>query len=310
MEKIAFAWAKVEAVRDLWYPIASLGALMVRFIGIGLIFISGWSGYAATAPATVFTAKASPQAIFNILSFPARVESRVNASIKAESDGFVSEIVKPLGSRVRRGDTIAIIKHTDPVYEYAPLNVRASVAGVVNEVNVTPGSLVNKGDTIASVTDPNQIRVIIEVAALDVRSMSRGLTGDLTISGMAQTITTHIHGISPSVDPALGTATCELTISAADQKLVVPGMVGRVQFKVNQRAGFMLPDSAIVYRGDSTFVRLLENGHSKRVAVKLGEKRQGQVEVLTGIKNGDEIINRASRFVGEGEAVQVETAHD
>src|SRR5207253_1515153 len=113
----------------------------------------------------------------------ARVESRVNAIVRSEAAGAVTKIVKPLGSRVRRGETVAIIKHTDPVYEYAPMAVVASVSGVVNEVHVTNGSLVNTGDPIVTVTDPAQLRVVIEVAALDLGMVRSGLKGDLFIPG-------------------------------------------------------------------------------------------------------------------------------
>lgn len=268
--------------------------------------------YAATAPAPiqVFTEKASAHSIFNILTYPARVESRVNAVVRSESDGAITKILRPLGSKVRRGEVIAVIKHMDPVYEYAPLNVIASVSGVINEVNVTLGSLVNRGDPIASITDPKQLRVIVEVAAVDLRSVQDGLKGSLKIPGIPDSITAEIQGISPSVDPMLGTATCELKVASADQKKILPGMVGSVQFKVNQRRGFLLPEYAVIYNGDETYIRLVENGKAKRVPVKIGEKRQGQVEILSGLKEGDQVIDRAARFLADGDAIQVETTHE
>lgn len=266
--------------------------------------------FATTQPIGVFTEKAIAKPVFNLLTYPARVESRVNAIVRSESDGAITKILKPLGSKVHRGDVIAIVKHTDPVYQYAPLNVVASVSGVVNEVNVTLGSLVHRGDPVVSLTDPDQLRVIVEVAGVDLRSIHSGLKGDLKVSGVPQLLSAEVQGLSPSVDPMLGTATCELKVSREDQKKIAPGMIGNVQFKVNQREGFLLPDFAVVYSGDSTFVRVVEDGKAKKVPVSIGEKRHGQIEILSGLKNGDEVIDRASRFLSDGDAVQVETAHD
>ena len=110
---------------------------MIKILGLSLVVLLGRVAFAATqSPVTVFTEKAAPHAIFNALTFPARVESKVNAIVRCEADGAVTRILKPLGSRVRRGETVAIIKHTDPVYEFAPLAVVASVSGVVNEVHI------------------------------------------------------------------------------------------------------------------------------------------------------------------------------
>jgi multidrug efflux pump subunit AcrA (membrane-fusion protein) len=283
----------------------------MRLVLLALYCIStfAWASTPPT-PITVFTEKAASKNLFNTLTYPARIESRVNAIVRAESDGAVDKILKPLGSRVHRGEIIAVVKHLDPVFQYAPLNVVASVSGVVNDVNVTPGSLVNKGDAVVSITDPDQLRVIVEIAAVDVRSVRRGLKGDLEVIGLQQKILATVQGLSPSVDPMLGTATCELKVSSADQKKILPGMVGHMIFKVNERKGYLLPDFAIVYRGDATFVRLVDNGVVKKIAVTVGEKRQGQVEVLTGLKDGDEVIDRSSRFVADGDSVQVDSAHE
>ncbi|MGZ3723028.1 MAG: hypothetical protein ACXVA9_08870, partial [Bdellovibrionales bacterium] len=135
-----------------------------------------------------------------------------------------------------------------------------------------------------------------------------GLKGDLAIAGIASPLIAEVQGVSPSIDPMLGTASAELKV--ADAKQIVAGMVGRVQFKVNQRQGYMVPDFAIVYRGEEAFLRLVKDGKATKVPVKLGERRQGQVEILKGLAAGDVVVNRASRFVSDGAAVQVETAHD
>jgi multidrug efflux pump subunit AcrA (membrane-fusion protein) len=284
------------------------GIAILCLVLFGVLFVN--AAKAAPSPAVVFTEKVKPGDLFNVLSFPARVESKVNAAVRTEADGIVAEIFKPLGSKVQRGDKIASIKHTDPVYEYAPLLVRAPVNGIVYLVSVTPGSLVNKGDIIASVTDPEQIRLAIEVEALDVHAIRQGLKGELLISGISHPLHATVQGISPAVDPMLGTASCELTIDKADRKLVVPGMVGKVEFKLNQHKGIVLADNAVLYRGDKTFVRVVENGVAKRIPVSLGEHKQGQVEILSGLHSGDVVIDRSSRYVGDGEPVQVDTAHE
>src|SRR6185437_9730544 len=164
-----------------------------------LLFFAGSAMAAPQPPVSVFTSKAAIQPIYNELTFPARVESRVNAIIRSEAAGAVTQILKPLGSRVRRGETVAIIKHTDPVYEYAPMKVIASVSGVVSEVQVTLGSLVNSGDPIVTLTDPNQLRVVIEVAALDMPAVRAGLKGELVVAGLPLPLVAEVQGVSPSI---------------------------------------------------------------------------------------------------------------
>jgi multidrug efflux pump subunit AcrA (membrane-fusion protein) len=129
--------------------------------------------------------------------------------------------------------------------------------------------------------------------------------------GSSQIFEAQVSGLSPSVDPMLGTASGELSMSVVNEKLLTPGLVGRVLFKVNQREGILLPENAVVYKGDKTFVRVIAaDTTAMRVPVRVGDKRQGLIEILSGIKAGDQVVDRASGFVADGDKVKVETTHD
>jgi len=278
---------------------------------LGVLFTSLIAAASVQQVPQVMTTKAARVNQSEILNYPARVESKVNAKLFSESDGIVSRITAPLGSKISRNGRILIVKHTDPVYQYAPMVLISPVNGIISQVEVTEGSSVVKGQLLAAVTDPTQIKILIEVAALDLPSLRRGLQGELIISGIQtkkEGLKVEVKGISPLVDPATGTATCELAlIQDKNSSLILPpGSVGQVSFKVNERKAFVLPDSAIHYKGEEPFVRLVEDGKAKHVAISLGKKQRGQVEILDGLKEGDEIIERASAFVSDGEKVQVQ----
>jgi len=259
-------------------------------------------------PPIVTTQTAKMSDLFEKLSYPARVESKVNASIFSEYEGVVTKIMAPLGTSVHRNGKVVVIKHTDPVYQYTPVILISPVDGVVSQVAVTEGSTVTKGQLIASVTNPKLVRTIIEVAAEDLPLISKGLTGQLSLNNREnQSFDVKVIGVSPFVDPATGSATCELEIKQNSNLLPIsPGVVGQVSFKVNFHQGFVLPDYSIVYKGSDTFIRVVENGLAKKIPVTLGKKERGQVEITSGLKEGDVVIERASGFVGEGEKVQVQ----
>lgn len=242
------------------------------------------------------------------LSYPARMESDVNASIYADADGVVTKIWQPLGQNVKRGQALITIQHTDPIYQYAPMKMSTPVQGVVSSLKVGEGTQVTKGELLATVTDPKRIRIIVEVAAVDMASLKRGSEGEFRVSGREGLIPVKVKGISPFVDPGLGTATAELEVSDASKNSLVltPGLVGQVNFQVNKRSGIVIPDFALVYKGKESFVRILENGKSKKVAIVVGPKARGQVEILSGLKENDVIIERASGFVADGEEVKIE----
>lgn len=258
-------------------------------------------------PAVVFVRPATLTELYDQLSYPARVVSKVNTSILAESDGVISQIFAPLGKRVSKRERLLMIRHTDPVYQYAPLVVSAPVGGVVSFLEVSEGTQVTRGQKLASITDPKKIRITVEVPASDLSVIRAGLMGDYKSSGSEQSLAVRVHGVSPYVDPASGTASAELELDAQNTGAVLPpGSLGQVSFKVNQRSGFQVVDSAVIYKGKDTFVRVLDEGKSIQKSVKLGKKFRGNVEILTGLTQNAKIIERSSRYVADGEAVQVE----
>ena len=281
-------------------------------LGMVLAVVCAVPGYAndeAPKPAIVFTSVLKAVELFDQLSYPGRVESKVNTTVLSEADGVVSRIFTPLGRSVKRRERVLEITHTDPVYQYAPVLMISPVSGVVSSVDVTEGTQVAKGQKLATITDPAQIRLIAEVPSADLPFVQPGTAGEFRLDPQSAPLVARVRGVSPFVDPSTGTASCELELLGASAKgsaLLRPGQVGQLAFKAGIHSGIQVPDYSIVYKGGKTFVRLLEQGKAKQVAVALGRKQRGQVEIVSGVAEKLVIIERASRFVGDGEAVTVE----
>ena len=253
---------------------------------------------------SVFVRPIKPEDLSEVLIYPARVEPKINAMVLADADGVITAIHTPLGATVRSGQALLTLKNVDPAYRYAPMTVYAPVGGVVGSVEITVGSRVSRGEKLILVTDPNQVRVTMEVAAHDLAMVKPGLTGELRVQGTDVPYKVKVHGVSPFVDPSSGTAYCEL--DALGARKPTPGLMGRAVFRANPRKGFVVSESAVTYRGRDPFVRVVREGVSKFSPVILGRKQEGRVEITKGVAVGDEVIERASGFVADGEKVAVE----
>jgi multidrug efflux pump subunit AcrA (membrane-fusion protein) len=264
-----------------------------------------------TKPAVVVIQSLKYSEIYDSLSFPARVVPVVNTSVLSETDGVVTQVYAPLGKKVGKRDRILTVKHTDPVYQYAPVQVIAPVTGVISQLEVSPGSQVTKGQKLAVVTDPTRVRVTMEVPALDLGSLHEGMNGEFKFSGKEEWAPVRVSGISPFVDPATGTALCELEVlstKVGPAQLIPPGTLGQVSFKLNLRQGLSIPEYALNYKGTEPFVRIVNEGKAKTVMVKLGKKHRGRVEILDGLSENAKLIERTARYLSEGDDVIVETS--
>jgi len=254
----------------------------------------------------VFTLKTIQKDLFDLHSYPAVVTSSIKAKVLSDSTGQVTTLKAHLGKSVKKGEVLAIIKHTDPTYEYNSMEILSPVEGVINKVNISMGSLINKGQEVFEVINPAKSKVLIEVTASMLSKFKEDMKASLKLSYLSNPIDLKLKGIAPTLDPLTGTATGELEFIEKENLRILIGSLGKVTFKTNQRAGIQIPEHAIVYEGKKAQVRVVENGKLKFVDVTLGKKQAGNIEVLSGLKENLEIVHRVSGFVANGDEVEVQ----
>jgi len=276
--------------------------------GLPLLAVAASSPGAEQAPIVIVQA-VKTAALGDTITYPARISSEVQAQVYAPSDGVVTRIVATLGTRVRKGARLLLIKNTDPAYEYVPVVVDAPVKGVVSAVAVTEGTRVTRGQALASLTDPERVSLRVEIPAADLTTLKPGASGTFTLPTLEKSfppLAVKVRAVSPLVDPATGTATAELTCSGSLTCRLPLGAIGRATFLVNRHQGLQVPEQALVYRGKKTLLRLVDHGKARFVPVKVATTQQGLTEITAGLHSGDQVIVRTSGFVADGQPVVVQ----
>lgn len=264
------------------------------------------SNAAIPKKASVLLLQAKSQEFSDNLQFPGRVRSRVNDVMTSEIEGKVIKIEKPLGSKVKKGDVILVLQNTDPVYRYAPIRLRSLSNGFLTSLDVTLMTKVERNQKLFTVTDPQNLLVEVEIPARDLLSLHNGMKGDFRLDPTRpDSIPVEIEGLSPAVDLTSGTATAELR-PLEKIELLRQGQLGQISLKTNVRQTFVVPESAIVYRDDKSFLRVFEGGKVQRRPIALGRRVGGTYEITQGLKGGEQIITRTSRFVADGEEVEIQ----
>ncbi|MCB0363410.1 MAG: efflux RND transporter periplasmic adaptor subunit [Bdellovibrionales bacterium] len=256
---------------------------------------------------TVMVVKALPTEISRKLSYPGLVEAQVHANILAETDGVIKNIHVLLGQKVKAGSSLLTLQQRDPIYRFAAVKTKSPVAGVVSQIKVTVGALVNKGQMLVSVTDPKKLQILVEIPAQDLQMVRIGLRGSIKVPALDLPLPLEIVGMSPSVDPATGTATAQLYLIKNELSLLSPGMIGKVSFKTNTRQGFLVPENTVFTSGEKTCLRAVIKERTRNIEIKTGDHTEGKVEVVSGLEAGMMVISQSSSFVSEGDRVQVET---
>ena len=188
--------------------------------------------------------------------------------------------------------------------------IRAPYDGVITIRNVTLGMLASGGSTSAvrelyRITQLNPLKVTVEVPQSEVGSIHVGLGCDLRIRELAGKVySAHVTRTANSLNPASRTLTTEIQFENPGG-LVLPGMYGEVEFKLQRKQPpLLVPSDAIITGRDGTRMATLLNGKVHFVKVTLGRDNGAQTEIVSGITATDLIIVNPSNDLRENAEVK------
>jgi HlyD family secretion protein len=168
------------------------------------------------------------------------------------------------------------------------LLVRAGFAGVLQVVPVEVGQQVAPGTNLARVADPSRLKAELKIAETRAKDIQIGLPA--TIDTRIGVVTGKVVRMDPSVQN--GTVTVDIAMDGPLPKGVRPDLSvdGTVQL---ERLADVVKVGRPAFGQEQTAVGLFKlqpNGEATRVQVKLGRTSVNEVEIVSGLNPGDQVI--------------------
>ncbi len=185
--------------------------------------------------------------------------------------------------------------------------VTSPVDGFVGKRNVDPGAMVSQNSPIVSVVDISRLKMVVNVVEKDIRMVTVGDSGDVDVDAYpGEKFRGRIARVAPVLDPATRTASMEIEIANNDNRLK-PGMYARVTLTVEERKDTLVaPKGAVVDFENQRGVWIPnQDNRAKFVPVKLGIEDTEQIEILAGLKEGDQIVTTGATAVRNNDQLVV-----
>jgi RND family efflux transporter MFP subunit len=182
------------------------------------------------------------------------------------------------------------------------LQVRAPFNGIVTERNVHPGSLVGPSTGASSSTMPmlrvekaDKLRLVVPIPEKYAGGIDEGTKIEFSVPAYpGQTFTGTVARIAHSVDVKTRTMPVELDVNNGDGRLS-SGMFPEVMWAVRRTGpSLFVPLSAVVRTTEAIFVVRIRDGNTEWVNVQTGEIDGKSIEVISGLREGDEIAARGT----------------
>src|SRR4249919_152900 len=182
--------------------------------------------------------------------------------------------------------------------------IRAPFGGVIGLRKVSVGDYVEAGRDLVELVRLDPLEIDLRAPETVLSTLAVGQKVLFGVDAMRdERFTATVVAISPIVELGGRSVALRARFDNPSHKLR-PGMSARVRIELESNAkALLVPEQAIVPMGEQKNVYTVVQGKAKLVAVTLGLRLPGLVEVTTGVKDGDEVIVSGLQKVGDGAPV-------
>ncbi len=191
-------------------------------------------------------------------------------------------------------------------YELREATIRATIDGVVTRRHVKVGHTLNPSTPAFEMKRLDAIEAELNVPERQIDQIRTGQYARVRVDALADaTFGGEVARVAPEVDPTSGTFRVTVTLDNDDGRLK-PGMFARVDVRIDQRPDALLaPLDAVVSRRDASSLFVVDGGVVERRSVETGYLSDGNIEIATGVYEGEWVVTTGQGGLRNGTRVIV-----
>lgn len=176
--------------------------------------------------------------------------------------------------------------------------IRAPISGYVVEKNLVEGGAFEPGERLYRIAPLTKVWIEAEVYESELGRVAVGERATVTLPYLpGRSLEARITYIQPSLDAGTRTARVRLELDNRDRTLR-PNMYANVQIEAPGIESLVVPQSAVLQAGRQSFVfRVLGEGRFRPQAVGVGQRIGEEIEILSGLEEGDVIVRSGTFLV-------------
>lgn len=177
--------------------------------------------------------------------------------------------------------------------------------GVITERLVNAGDMASPGLPLLNIEEEGMMEVHLLLPETHIGRVA--LNASVAVSFPSQTASQAVTGLITTIDPSADPATRSFRIKVTLPQTpgIRAGMFARVRVPVGEAGMVLIPAASVVRQGQLTAVFLVGEAHIARFRlIRLGRAFGDQVEVVSGLKYGDRIVEAPDGDMTDGVKVE------
>lgn len=215
-----------------------------------------------------------------------QAEVEHNRTLQLFEKGATTDQAK-VGAQTAFDAARARVQQMRVMLSYATITSPAD--GIVTDRRFETGDLVAPGQIVAVVYDPRQMRFEVQVPVRLLPRFTLNQQVMVVLDGIAHPVKGIVREIVSEVDPLSRTRKVKITLEQGPLP-VLPGTYGRITIEGDAHEAVWVPATAMYRVGQQEFVQVVSEGRVVRRIVRTGNMQGEQVEVLSGLDDGEVIL--------------------
>lgn len=195
-------------------------------------------------------------------------------------------------------------------YELAKLelsytNITAPISGVIAQRMVKPGNLISLNAPVFRIVNNSHLEGVLNAPERELIRLKSGLPVRMVVDAVpGKVFEGKIDRVSPVMDSGSGTFRVVCAFDNAPE--LRPGMFGRIEVIYDQRMDALtVPRIALLEDEGEPALFVVRGKKAHRVPVKIGYSNGEVAEILSGVREGDQVITAGKVAVRDGTEVQI-----
>jgi HlyD family secretion protein len=227
-------------------------------------------------------------------------------AVTPPSEGMrIAQVMVDPGATVTSGQ--ALVRLTQP--QGADVTLVAPVAGTVSNVSATVGTMASaRADPLFRIIARGEFEMIGDVPGKDLPALAAGQIANIRVVG-ASAIQGRVRSVSSTIDPITQVGQVRIQVTTQRPRLLVNAS-GRATIKTGESCNVAVPLTAILYGSGGAVIQVVRRQRVETRQVEVGLMSGGQVEIKTGLTEGDIVVARAGALLREGDAIRTIMAEE
>ena len=209
-----------------------------------------------------------------------------------------NELLEPIyfNMKVNKGDVIA---------KLSSKTIIAPFSGVIGKRGISESSLGSENTIILTLDDLRKILCDLKIPEVYAAILKKDLKLKAKFSAYKdKTYEGKIESIASRVDPQTRSILARAKINNENNE-IIPGSLLEIEILYNEKDALSIPDTSIMYEGSKKFIyKIVDNNMIKKIQIETGVRNKGNLEVLSGLNDGDKVIAEGLTKVRPGTKVE------